>query len=82
MATGRKKRRYSSITSSDDSAECLSKMSRRQVQVSVFDKWKRGLDRQCNTNTWLCCDVGKKSGSLVSSMYWKVCREYEDRIIG
>ena len=38
------------------------------------------MDREYNTLTWLCCEVDKKNCSLVSSMFWKVCREYEDRI--
>ena len=39
------------------------------------------MDRQYNTLPWLCCEVGKKNNSLVSSMHCKVYQEFEDRII-
>ncbi len=51
------------------------------MQISTFDKWKRDMDKNYSTLTWLCCEVDKKNRSLVSSMFCKVCREYEDRIV-
>ncbi len=47
------------------------------MQISTFDKWKRNMDKDYSTLTWLCCEVDKKNRSLVC----KVCREYEDRIV-
>ena len=71
--TGCGKRHYSSFSSSGDSSEGSSIIPTQQVQVSTFDKWKRGMDRQYDTLTWLCCEVDKKNRSLVSSIYFKVC---------
>ena len=49
------------------------------MQVSTFDQWKRDMDR--TYKALLSCEVDKKNRSLVSSMFCKVCREYEDRIL-
>ena len=59
----------SSDSSFDDKS---SKKSKRQVKVSTFDKWKRDMDRDYNTLTWLCCELDKKTRLLVSSLYCKV----------
>ena len=31
--------------------------SKRKVQYSTFQKWKRELDRECKTVTWLDCET-------------------------
>ena len=51
----------SSNSSFDDNS---SKKSKRQVKVSTFDKWKRDMDRDYNTLTWLCHEVDKKNRLL------------------
>ena len=90
MATGHgkcsKKKRcsgssFSSNSSSTDDATTAKRL-KRQVQVSTFEKWQRELDKEHNTLLWLCCERDRRERLLVSTLYCKVCREYEDKIIG
>ena len=62
--------------------EAPAKRSKRQVQVSTFNKWQRELDKEHSSLVWLRCDRDKDDQLLVSTVYCKVCREYENKIIG
>ena len=74
-ARGKKRVRYSS---SSDSASS----KRRQVQVSTFEKWLKELDKEHSTLHWLQCDRDRADRSLLSTLWCKVCREYESKIVG
>ena len=80
----REKRLYNSklgpASNSDSSFDDnSSKKSKRQVKVSTFDMWKRDMDRDYKTLTWLCHEVDKKTRLLVSSLYCKVAMQ--DKIL-
>ena len=90
MATGqgkcsKKRRCLGSSTSSNSSSTddaTTAKRLKRQVQVLTFEKWQRELDKENNTLLWLCGERDRRERLLVSTLYCKVCREYEDKIIG
>ena len=88
MSTGRgkhSKRRYSVSFSSNSSStddSTTAKRLKRQVQLSTFEKWQRELDKEHNMLPWHCCEQDRREQSLVSTLHCKVCREYDDKIIG
>lgn len=69
--------RQRASSSSDDST------AKHQVQKTTFEKWQRELDKEYSSCSWLGCVITDKANrSLVSTLWYKVCREFEDRIIG
>ena len=89
MATGKEKRSkkrccsissFSSNSSSTDDATTARRL-KRQVQVSTFEKWQKELDKEHNILLWLCYKWDRRERLLVSTLYCKVCREFEDKII-
>ena len=75
-----RKRGCSSSSSTGSSMDM--KRAKCQVQLSTFDKWKRELDREHDTMLWLYCDNDKADRLLVSTLWCKVCRDYETKIAG
>ena len=54
---------------------------KRRVEYSTFLKWKRDLDREYQTMSWLDSDSETDSGKkVVSKLKCKVCKEFEERI--
>ena len=56
---------------------------KRRVEYSTFQKWKKDLDREFLTVSWLDYTCEKvKGNTVVSKLKCKVCGEFEDRIKG
>ena len=64
------------------SSSSSSKRAKLQVTVATFEKWRREQDREHNTLVWLCCDWDRADRLLVSTLWCKVSRDHEDRIVG
>ena len=58
-----------------------SKNQKHQVTVATFEKWLRENDREYQTLHWLRCEKDPDDRSLVSTLWYVVCRKYEKRII-
>jgi len=57
--------------------------AKKRVTHDTFLKWKRDLDRECQTMTWLDCETGMESGKkIVEKLKCKVCTEFVDKIHG
>ena len=57
--------------------------TKKRVTHETFVKWKRNLDRECQTMTWLDCETGMESGKkIVEKLKCKVCTEFVDKIRG
>ena len=55
--------------------------AKKRVTHDTFLKWKRDLDRECQTMTWLDCETGMESGKkIVEKLKCKVCTEFVDKI--
>jgi len=57
--------------------------SKRKVQYSTFQKWKRELDRECKTFTWLDCETVVEGGAKVVNIKLKctVCVKFRSQIL-
>ena len=56
--------------------------SKRKVQYSTFQKWKRELDRECKTVTWLDCDTNVEGGNkVVRKLKCTVCARFRSQIL-
>ena len=61
-----------------DEAGCSKK---RRVEHATFLKWKRDLDHEHQTLSWLKCDSAVKSGKkVVFKLLCKVCTQFEEKI--
>jgi len=54
---------------------------KRSVSYSTYIKWRSELDKQCQTLSWLDCDlIGKDGKRTVDRLKCKVCLKYNSRI--
>ena len=61
-----------------DEAGCSKK---RRVEHATFLKWKRDLDREHQTLSWLECDSAVESGKkVVFKLLCKVFTQFEEKI--
>ena len=57
--------------------------AKKCVTHDAFVKWKRDLDRECQTMTLLDCETGMESGKkIVDKLKCTVCAEFVDKIRG
>ena len=53
--------------------------AKKRVTHDTFVKWKRDLDRECQTMTWLDCETGMESGKKIvdnlKCTVYRVCRK-------
>ena len=57
------------------------KAKKQRVEYTMFQKWQRELDRECQTMSWLLCTSEKDGGKkMVSQLKCKVCIDFADRI--
>ena len=57
--------------------------AKKRVTHDTFLKWKRNLDCECQTMTWLDCETGMESGKkIVEKLKCKVCTQFVHKIRG
>ena len=67
---------------SESEAECSSSKKRR-VEYGTFQKWRRDLDSEHQTLTWLDCLSVKEHGKVVvTHLNCKTCTEFVEKIKG
>ena len=60
-----------------------SSAKKRKVDYATFEKWKRELDRDCQTVSWLDCCKEKSGGkNVVVKLKCKVCTAFKSKIEG
>jgi len=75
-ATSSKKQKCSAPTVSTN--EVLKKQS---VSYSTYLKWRMKFDKDCQTISWLDCDVSGTAGKkTVEKLKCKICLKYKARI--
>lgn len=58
-------------------------MQRRKVSHSTYEKWRRDLDRECKTLSWLDCVTSIENGNkVVEKLKCTVCTRFKDKIMG
>ena len=75
-----RKKSSASTSDSGNSSGPAAKKSRRQVNVSTFEKWQRQLDKDYRSLSWLQCTKDSTDRSMVSTLFCEVCRQYERKI--
>lgn len=64
-----------------DSATTVTEGKKRSVSYSTYIKWRHEFDKECQTISWLDCDVtGKEGKRIVDRLKCKVCLKYKSRI--
>ena len=53
---------------------------KRSVSYSTYVKWRREFDKECQTISWLDCNVTGKGKMTVDRLKCKVCLKYKSRI--
>ena len=71
---------FPSASTSSSSAMTPAKKSKRQVTVSMFEKWQRNYDCDHQTLSWLRCNMDKADRNLVALLWCSVCRNYQEKI--
>ena len=57
--------------------------TKKHVTHETFKKWQRDFDRECQTMTWLDCEIKKDGGkTFVDKLKCKVCAEFGDKFRG
>ena len=65
----------------DDPKEPAAK--KRRLTYSTYQKWKRDLDCDCQTVSWLSCEKTMEGGKAwVKRMSCTVCAKYQQKIVG
>ena len=59
ISSSSRKRTYS------DSATTVTEGKKRSVSYSTYVKWRREFDKECQTISWLDCDVTGKEGKRI-----------------
>ena len=69
------------MAASDTTTDSESK--RKSVSYNTYLNWTSELDKECNTLTWLDCELtGAGSKGSVEKLKCKVCVQYRSRIEG
>ena len=56
---------------------------KRCVTYSTFLKWQTELDKDCQTRSWLDCEVNNEGGKrVVAKLRCKVCLKFKAKITG
>ena len=72
ISSSSRKRPYSDSTTTG---------KKRSASYSTYVKWRREFDKECQTISWLDCDVtGKEGKRIVDRLKCKVCLKYKSRI--
>ena len=72
ISSSSRKRPYSDSTTTG---------KKRSVSYSTYVKWQHEFDKECQTISWLDCDVtGKEAKRIVDRLKCKVCLKYKSRI--
>ena len=71
---------FPSASTSSSSATTPAKEAKRQVAVSMFERWQRNYDRDHQTLSWLRCDTDKADRNLMALLWCLACRDYQDKI--
>ena len=54
---------------------------KRYIQYDTFKKWKRNLDKECKTITWLECETVMECGrKMMRALKCSVCTKFRTRI--
>ena len=59
-----------------------SKQSKRQASKETFLRWQRTYEKEYQSMGWLCAEMDDQDKSLVSTLWYVVCRQYENKICG
>lgn len=65
---------------SSSSSGPAAKKSRRQVSLSTFEKWQKQFDKDYQSLSWLQCTKDPIDRTIVSTLFCRVCRQYESKI--
>ena len=69
------------VDSSASASDCAPETKRRKVSHATYMTWKRDLDRECSTMSWLDCEThvgGRKK--VVTKLLCSVCKKFKERI--
>ena len=69
-------------TSGTASAPCRGKEEKSRI-CYTFSKWKIDMDKECQTVTWLDCDMEVQAGKrFVTKLRCSVCTKFKVKIVG
>ena len=64
-----------------DSVTTITEGKKRSMDYSTYVKWRHEFDKECQTISWLDCDVtGKEGKRIVDRLKCKMCLKYKSRI--
>ena len=69
------------VDSSASASDCAPETKRRKVSHATYMTWKRDLDRECSTMSWMDCEthVGARK-KVETKLLYSICKKYKERI--
>ena len=68
-------------SSSASASDCAPEPKRRRVSHATYLTWKRDLDRECSTMSWLECETQVSARKkVVIKLLCNVCKRFKERI--